>query len=233
MLFAGIKVKQRQGNGIKGLLWFVQIYLIIVFVVQMVMTIFHDRITNAVYDDLDIVIKEITHFDFLFKPSFNFLLVLAILILFYCFVQLYKDSIHNKAKVKLQFIELSIFLSFILTLIMSVLQIKDDFIFDYTIRFYPPVIALPCGLFLWWICEQKKVDIEKWGREGKKLFLLSSCIFVLTFVFFRLNFDYSFYKYQMRISKYLHNHKGFMEPYQLEQSLEDIKFDYKLLQFQN
>ena len=37
----------------------------------------------------------------------------------------------------------------------------------------------------------------------------------------------------MRISKYLHNHKGFIEPYQLEQSLKDIKFDNKLLQFQN
>ena len=222
----GYRRKEKQRG---GALWFVQLCLIIVSIVQIVMTVFHDRITNSSYaDNLASVIREIIYFDFLFKPSFNFLLVLALLILFYCFIQIYKDS--YKIKFNLQFIEYLIFLIFIFILIASCFQIKNNFIFDYSIRHYPPALALPLSLFLWWICETRKIDMEKWRwKRGNKLFLLSKLIFILIFCFFRVYFDWSFFKFQMRVSKYLHSHKGVVSLEQIRHSFKDAPFDSALI----
>ena len=154
----------------KGLLWFVQIYLIIVSLTQIFTTAFHDRLTNRA-GDLNSVVREITSLDFLFKPSFNFFVCLSFLILSFCFIWLYKDLIQRKGKIILRFIELPVFLSFILILFACVSQIKNDFIFDYSIRFYPSVIALPFSFFLWWICEKRKVNVKMGGGGGESIFI--------------------------------------------------------------
>ena len=209
----------------KFLIGFVRIFLVIVSVVQTIMIIFHEELQALPHsNDLNRIASNIIRFDFLFSPEFNFLIVLSMLIFAYFFIQLYKDSIKYKIS---KAVEILTVLSLIFILIASVLQIQSGFIADYSIRFYPPVIALPCGLLLWWIHTIRRK--ANWMQS--KGFLLSCILFCVTLVFFRLNFDYTFHKYQIKISEQLAKCKGMLQWEKFANNFKDTKFNTEILRW--
>lgn len=208
----------------RSLLWFVKIYLFVISVVQTFMIVEHDALTNA-KGDLSNTLNEMKNLSFLFVPEFNFLLILSLLVCFYGFVQIYKDSI--KYKFLKTTCELSVFLSIIFILIASFFQAQNHFMFHYGIRFYPPIVALPFSLLLWWICERKKFEI----RKSTKVFLFSCVLFCLTLVFFRISIDYKFYKYQIQISEEVAKCEGVLDWKAIEKSFIKKRFNYKLLRW--
>lgn len=207
----------------KKLLWFVKIYLFFTSFVQTVMILWHDAITDEI-NDLNGIIDSIVNLDFLFKPSLNFLIILPLLICFYYIIFFYKSSLNLKKNLNSIILILLTFLIFVV-FIASVFQIQEKFIPDYNIRFYPPIIALPYSLFLWWIHERKKADIEK----SAKIFLCFCIFFCVTFVFFRLSTDYRFHKYQIKISEQVTKCKGVIKWEKFKDSVKDTVFNYKLL----
>ena len=208
-------------------------FLFIISVTQTFMTLFHDKITTTgPANDLSSVIDTIIYFDFLFKPEFNKLLCFIILTIGLLFIPIYKD--YTKHKIK----NIFLFSSFIVAFLAVMYQTVNGFVPDYNIRFYPPVVALPLCFLLWWMYVKKnKVNMVK-----KSKFLLY--FFVLAVIFYRVNFDYKFYKYQIQISKYLNKCTGAFQLEKidsissqdeelsfLEKYTRDDSFNNKLLDF--
>ena len=201
----------------KSLIGFIAFFLFFTSAVQTYMTLWHEKLTGS-QNDLNAIINEIAHFDFLLNPNFNFLSVLSILICFYCLILPYKDSLTYKF---FKSITLLIFLSVFFVLICSIFQATSNFIAPNSIRLYPPIIALPFSLLIWWIYETKKVNIQK----SNKVFLLSCILFVLIFVLFRFNTDYKFHRYRIKMSEQVFKSKGIVQWKSFANQFTDTKFN--------
>ena len=203
------------------------IFLFVTSVIQTFMTIFHEKLTNTDANDMERVIDNIMYFDFLFKPNFNFLLVLSLLTMILFLIQPYKDTIKHKLK-KTLIILYSLIFIFVAT--ASILQTTGNFFPALSIRLWPLIIPLPLGLLLWKVHEKKNIYIEKISR----LFLLSCMLFCLTLVFCRITFDYKFYKYQTAMATYLSKCKGIIKRRSILNHFKNTNFfNYKMISSQD
>ena len=117
-----------------------------------------------------------------------------------CLILLYKDTSTTSTHKFFKKVILLICFSFFFTLICSVYQATSNFIAQYSIRFYPPIIALPFSLLIWWMYEIKKVNIQK----NNKVFLLSCILFVLVLCFLDLILIINFIDIEQKsLNKYL------------------------------
>ena len=120
--------------------------LFIISVTQTFMTLFHDKITGP-KNDLTSVIDDTIYL--LFRSELNRLLCFIILTIGLLFMPAYKD--YTKHKVK----NIFLFFIFIFSFLASVYQTVSGFTPEYSIRFYPPVVALPLCFLLWWMYVKK------------------------------------------------------------------------------
>ena len=165
----------------KSLIGFIAFFLFFTSAVQTYMTLWHEKLTDS--NDLNRIINEIRHFDFLLKPEFNFSLAFIIFTLALFFAQFYKYfNLPPPSRFKKAMI-LFISFCFVCLLIASVFQTINDFMPDGNIRFYPPLIALPFVSLFWWIYEKNKVNINR-----NKLFFIEMYSFLFNSCFLQNKF---------------------------------------------
>ena len=111
--------------------------------------------------------------------------------------------------------------------IFDVLKLTDE----EEARVWISCIALPASLLLWWLYENKKIEL-------KQIFFKACMIAVFSLTLWRLGSDYQFYQFQKLFSKHISNCKGSInweqtvknqDFNQLSNQIRYFKKDWKLM----
>ena len=212
----------------KTLIMFVISVLLITSFVQISMILLHGIFMDSSSNIINFT-GNLINFKFLFSESKIALpIIFATVTLLSSFIEFFKVPLKDRILNTLGIMMVSGFL--FLIIISPVFHLKDNFLFysAYDLRVYPPVIALPLSLLLWWLCEKQKINIQK----RSKAFLLSCVFCCLSLTFFRLSSDDMFYKHQMKFSQQLRKCKGLLNWDEHKNNFQLVYYGYNWKSFE-
>ena len=151
-------------------------------------------------DNRRVFLSSVFGFQFLFKGyELNLLILIAILLKIFLIIELFI----KKHKLYL-FLGLSIFLLFLKFSFFSYFTLNLSYSF-MNARFYPPLISLPFCLLIWIIYEEK---FKAWKPSNS--FLLLCFLAFISLTFFRIQWDFNFYKNTQKFTNYLSTCQGIL-----------------------
>lgn len=168
-------------------------------------------------------IESLTHFYFFYKGGFYTPILSSFCVLTIFF--LFQKFSFSTSKWLMLFITPGFLFFCIMNIVTPVYPVFENFISfwnEYDKRVWP-VISLPFTLLIWWLFENKKIDLYK----GSLFFLY--CVFLsISLTGWRVGSDYRFYQYQTQLAKKLSYCSGYISWEELQE--EGVFFKPQFLQ---
>ena len=149
-------------------------------------------------DNRDYFLRSVFNFDFLFIGStFNLLVLISILLKIFLLIELFIKK--NKFYYFLGLVLLIFVVGF-----FSHSSLNSNLVF-YSSRFYPPLLSFPFCLLIWIIYEKR---FKSWNPSN--YFLMLCFLVFISLTFYRIQWDFKFYKNVKKITNYLSKCQGIL-----------------------